>query len=180
MRQSVAGLCLFVCLAACSSSEDEGGPNEPGDGCTRSELEADLQPARIKVPGAPETLPEPPAEGYVVSTTYLRLQHSDAAKEKFRTLNGPILTDLLARPGLIGLELAINETCNTARTKSVWASTEAMYEFVGGEAHGAAVSAVGELSRGGSVVTHWTAKTLDETSWQEAAKRLSIDRGPVY
>jgi hypothetical protein len=123
---------------------------------------------------------EPPAEGYVVSSTYLRLQHTPEAARRFQELNGPIAADLMTRPGLLAIEFGIAGRCNTARTRSVWASTEAMYEFVTGEAHGAAVQAIDELSRGGSVVTHWTAKTLEETSWDEAAARLRGDKGPVY
>ena len=170
-------LCLVLMLplaTACGSSEDEGGPAEPSDGCSRGELESDLTYVPVRA------MTDPPAEGYVVSSTYLRLKHTAAAKSRFQELNGPISTDLLARPGLLALEFAIAGECNTARTKSVWASTEAMYEFVTGEAHGAAVQAIDELSRGGSVVTHWTAKTLEETSWDEAAARLRGDIGPVY
>jgi hypothetical protein len=176
----LCGVLLLPLAAACGSSEDEAGEGEPADGCTRGELESDIQYVPITLPGSPGPLANPPAEGYVVSSTYLRLKHDEAAKGRFRTLNGPIQADLLARSGLVALEFAIEAQCNTARTKSVWTSTEAMYDFVASEAHGAAVQSIGELSRGGSVVTHWTAKTLDETTWDEATARLKGDKGPVY
>jgi hypothetical protein len=176
----LCGVLLLPLATACGSSDDEAGEGEPSDGCTRGELESDIRYVPMPLPGSPGPLAEPPAEGYVVSTTYLRLKHEEAAKSRFRTLNGPIQGDLLARSGLVALEFAIEAECNTARTKSVWTSTEAMYEFVTSEAHGAAVQSVGELSRGGSVVTHWTAKTLDETTWDEATARLKGDKGPIY
>ncbi len=169
---------IFPLASACGSSEDEGSPSEPSDGCTRGELELDLQKVPTSLPIVPAA--DPPAEGYVVSSTYLRLRHEEGAKRRFVELNAAIITDLVARPGLLAVEFGIAGQCNTARTRSVWASTEAMYDFVAGEAHGAAVQAIDELSRGGSVVTHWTAKTLDETSWEEAAVRLRGDKGPVY
>lgn len=174
-------LCCVLVLplaTACSSSEDDSKEGAPSDGCSRGELEPDI--TYVPIPLAGGSLAEPPAQGYVVSSTYLRLRHDETAKSRFRELNGPINTDLLGRAGLLALEFAIAEECNTARTKSVWASTEAMYEFVTGVAHGEAVGAVDELSRGGSVVTHWTAKTLAETTWDEAVIRLQGDRGPIY
>jgi hypothetical protein len=174
-------LCFVLMLplaTACSSSEDESKAGAPSDGCTRGELEADFKGAPVPLAVGP--LGDPPPQGYVVSSTYLRLRHDETAKSRFRELNGPILADVLSRPGLLALEFAIDEKCNTARTKSVWASTEAMYEFVGGEAHSHAMQSVDELSRGGSAVTHWTAKTLAETSWDEAAIRLRGDGGPIY
>lgn len=171
---------LLPLATACGSSEDEAGEGEPADGCTRSDLERDIVYVPITLPGSPGPLADPPAEGYVVSTTYLRLKHEEPAKSRFRALNGPIQEDLLTRSGLVALEFAIEAECNTARTKSVWTSTEAMYDFVASEAHGAAVRSIGELSRGGSVVTHWTAKTLGETTWDEATVRLKDDKGPIY
>jgi hypothetical protein len=176
----LCGVLLLPLVAACGSSEDEAGESEPADGCTRADLESDIQYVPITLPGSPGPLADPPAEGYVVSTTYLRLKHDQAAKDRFVALNGPIQADLLARSGLVALEFAIEGECNTARTKSVWTSTEAMYEFVASEAHGTAVLSIGALSRGGSVVTHWTAKTLDETTWDEATARLKGDKGPIY
>lgn len=171
-------LLTFPALIACGSSEDSNGNPEPQDGCTRGELEPDIVYVPMTLPGGP--LVDPPSEGYIVSSTYLRLRHDEAVLGRFRDFNRTIQADLLGRPGLLGLEFAVAVDCNTARTKSVWASVEAMYEFVAGEAHGAAVQAIDELSRGGSVVTHWTAKSLDHTTWDEAAVRLQGDKGPVY
>jgi len=182
MKWAQLGCVLALGLtAACGSSDDEGGKGAPSDGCTGAALEADLTRLPVSLPGSPEPITELPAEGYVVSTTYLRMLPGDAARNRFGGLVGAIQSDILARPGIVALELGVATGCNTARTKSIWKSNEAMYEFVTGEAHGAAVSAVGELSRGGSSVTSWTAKTLDETTWEEAAVRLGRDDGrPEY
>jgi hypothetical protein len=39
---------------------------------------------------------------------------------------------------------------------------------------------VDEVSRGGSVVVHWDAATLEESTWEEGARKLAASTGPFY
>ena len=55
-----------------------------------------------------------------------------------------------------------------------------MYDFVASDTHQTAVNAVSEVSRGGSTVLHWSAETVEQASWQEAARRLADAKGPFY
>jgi heme-degrading monooxygenase HmoA len=168
-----------------------GSGGAPNDGCTRGAIEADLNDGQ---PGGPPSIVTPtaprwqgpavdPATGalrpgsYVFSSTYLTLRPD--GRPRFGELMGPISADLQTRPGLLAITLALSESCGTARTLSAWESEEAMYAFVASDAHGAAVSAVGEVSRGQSVVTHW-AGTEAGATWARAAEELARDEGPFY
>jgi heme-degrading monooxygenase HmoA len=187
MKTSIFGFLFLVTLAGCSEDSDSEAPlgPDPGavdDGCLRGTLETDIAylprtGPRIDAAG---TLMPPPAEGYVVSTTFLRLRPGDEAGRRFGELFAPIATQLQTQPGLEALQLATSASCGTARTLSVWASPDAMYDFVVSDAHYAAVRAVSEVSRGGSVVVHWTAQTPEQASWDEATKRLTAAKGPFY
>ena len=186
MKAPLFGFVLLATLTACSSEESQppGGP-PPGsvdDGCPRGTLESDivyLPRTGPKVDPSGALMP-PPAEGYVVSSTFLRLRPGEEAARRFGELFAPIATQLQAQPGLEALQLATAAGCQTARTLSVWASPEAMYDFVVSDAHYAAVKAVSEVSRGGSVVVHWTAQNAEQASWNEATRRLDAARGPFY
>jgi heme-degrading monooxygenase HmoA len=185
MKSSLLGLLLLATLAGCSEESDTPEAPAPGavdDGCPRGTLEADMAYLPWTGPkiDAAGTLMPPPAEGYVVSSTFLRLRPGDEAGRRFSELFGPIATQLETQPGLEALQLATSPGCGTARTLSVWASPEAMYDFVVSDAHYAAVKAVSEVSRGGSVVVHWTAQTVEQASWDEATKRLTAAKGPFY
>ncbi|HEU4532705.1 MAG TPA: hypothetical protein VFS00_01260 [Polyangiaceae bacterium] len=160
-------------------------------GCERGAIEADLNEGP---PGGAPSIVSPtaprwqgpgvdPATGalrpgnYVLSSTYLALRPE--ARPRFGELMGPISADLQTRPGLVAISLALSESCASARTLSVWESEDAMYGFVASDAHGAAVRAVGEVSRGQSVVTHWSGNEAKAT-WAEAAQALARDDGPIY
>ena len=52
--------------------------------------------------------------------------------------------------------------------------------FVVGDAHANAIARTPEISRGGSVVTHWTATSIAEITWDEAIVRVAADEGPFY
>lgn len=116
---------------------------------------------------------------YIVSSTYLQLRTDPETRQKFGELMGPIMADLTTRDGLVALSFGDSKQCGTARTLAVWRDEEAMYGFVAGEAHLRAVQAIGQLSRGGSVVMHWTG---DEStvSWSSAMNYLAEAEGPFY
>lgn len=149
----------------------------PTQECERGALESDLQAAPLAGPGLVNGA-LPPGR-YVFSTTYLRLRPEPAAQQRFGALMEPIMADLMARPGLLAVALGVSAQCGTARTFTVWQDEVAMLDFVTGEAHGAAVAAVGEVSRGGSLVTHWLGEE-DDADWSVAARRAAADEGPFY
>jgi heme-degrading monooxygenase HmoA len=187
MKTSIFAFVFLATLSGCSEDSESNAPQgpDPGavdDGCPRGTLETDIVylPRTGPKVDATGTLMPPPAEGYVVSTTFLRLRSGDEASRRFNELFAPIATQLQTQPGLEALQLATSPGCQTARTLSVWASPEAMYDFVVSDAHYAAVKAVSEVSRGGSVVVHWSAQTTEQASWGEATKRLTAAKGPFY
>ena len=180
MRNLLCCLALLA-LPACDN-DDEAPPatvqEAPLADCTRDSLEADLRsfPLTGSAVRADGTL-EPGR--YVVSSTYLRLRPEPAAQARFGELMGPISQSLQAQQGLVALQLATSERCGTARTLSVWRDEAAMYAFVVGDAHQAAIVSVEEVSRGGSIVTHWEDDERGVT-WSTAAQRLGADPGPFY
>lgn len=183
MRSPFLLATLALCAACSGEGEKAGSPSpmEPEDGCARGTLESDIVYTPMtgpKVEGG--KLAAPSGEGYVASSTFLRLKPGDETNTRFQELLGPILAGFPSRPGMQAFQLALAASCNTARTLSVWASVEDMYDFVTSEEHMTAVSAVGEVSRGGSIVVHWDAATAEETSWQEAARKLAAATGPFY
>jgi|JI10StandDraft_1071094.scaffolds.fasta_scaffold95136_3 hypothetical protein len=167
-------LILLFTLAAC-------GPMESADtlplpvseaACTKDALEADgLESAELSA--------IPPGQ-YVVSTTYVRLPHTKSALKRFNELLAPMTDELRTQPGLVRLTTRLSTACNTARTLSVWKSELEMYRFVNGPSHSKAMASVGQLSRGGSVTTHWMGSEADAT-WQKATQMLAADTdGPIY
>lgn len=177
---------------ATGSTGGQGGTGGgEADACQRGVLEDDLSgqnadgsPAPVVWlgPGAdPETGELLPADGvFVASSTYLTLEASPEAQAKFGQLMQPILGDLFTNPDLVAIQLGTSASCATARTFAVWRSLEGMMRFVAGDAHAAAVMSVGEVSRGGSVVTHWEDATIDSLDWDEATARLAATEGPMY
>jgi heme-degrading monooxygenase HmoA len=187
MRHLIFFAAITLC-AACSGSDDKKSTETPGpspgdvdDGCARGALESDLQLNPMTGPMVDEgTLMAPGNEGYVVSSTFLRLQDDETSTKRFLELSGAIIAGLARRPGNLAFQVGLSASCNTARTLSVWSSTEEMYEFVISDEHMAAVNAVSEVSRGGSVVVHWDAATLEESTWEEGARKLAASTGPFY
>jgi hypothetical protein len=155
-----------------------GSPETQADAfadCTRGRLEADLNAAPLAGPGVRDGALEPGE--YILSSTYLQLKPDK--QPRFQELLGPIETDLGSRDGVVALSFGGSPACGTARTLSVWRDDAAMFAFVASEAHSAAARAVGEISRGGSVVTHWTGDQSSAT-WETAARQLAADDGPKY
>ena len=180
---------LFLGLAACSEESETpasagagGTSGNVDDGCPRGTLESDITylPRTGPRVDANGVLMPPPAASYVVSSTFLRLRSKDDANRRFGELMAPISALLEQQPGLEALQLAVSGECKTARTLSVWASLDVMYDFVASDAHQTAVRAVSEVSRGGSVVVHWSAENTEQASWDEAARRLTAAPGPFY
>ncbi len=185
MKNSLMFACVLLPVLTGCSDESEAAPGPAGagdDGCPRGTLELDIAytPRTGPKVDASGTLMPPPGDGYVVSTTFLRLRPGDEAGKRFAELFGPVALQLQHQPGLEALQLATSANCGTARTLSVWSSLEAMYDFVASDAHQAAANAVSELSRGGSTVIHWSAENVEQASWQEAAGRLAAAKGPFY
>jgi hypothetical protein len=149
----------------------------PDDGCHAEELEADMP--RTPLSGAGVVDGALPAGSYAISSTYLRLPAGDAARERFLALAGPVIADIASREGAVASALALSASCNTARTLTVWRDQDAMYEFVGGAPHLAAMAAVGEVSRGGSIAMHWLGDE-SEANWDAAAEQLGAFEGRTY
>lgn len=160
---------FFVLTTACGPDLQDLPPVDEA-ACTKENLEADGRDS--------SELGLPPGT-YVISSTYLRLRHSRAALARFRELNAPMADTLAANPGVVKVVTRLSVACNTARTLSAYKDEAAMYDFVGSPAHAAAVAAVGEVSRGGSIVTHWT-DTEAGYSWQTATAKLAVKAGPLY
>jgi quinol monooxygenase YgiN len=162
--------------AAPVASGGTGAPEaDPFAGCQRGTLEADMNASPLFGPGVRDGALEPGE--YIVSSTYLQLNPDKQAR--FQELLEPIEADLASRDGVVALSLGGSPACGTARTLAVWRDEAAMFAFVTGEAHSAAVPAIGELSRGASLVTHWAGDQTSAT-WETAAGKLATDDGPTY
>lgn len=153
---------------------DSGTPF--GD-CSRGTLEQDFAAAPLAGAGVVDGKLR--AGNYVISATYLQLRQEAAAQQRFGELMGPILAELQTRPGLVAISLGTSSRCGVARTLSVWEDDIAMLGFVASKAHGAAVSSVNQVSRGGSLVTHWAGDSTQAT-WSAAAEQAAKDDGPFY
>ncbi|MBL8679157.1 MAG: antibiotic biosynthesis monooxygenase [Myxococcales bacterium] len=176
---------LFLCASA---SMGCGAPMPSSDGgadasvedpaCAAPGLEPDLRPSPLMgaAVGANGALEE---GQYVFSTTALRLKSTPAAGQRFMQAMGEINAELATQPGLLAYSFATSARCNVARTLTVWRDEASMYAFSTGAAHRAAVRAVGEMSRGGSRVTHWNG-AASEANWPRAQEVLAASAGPTY
>jgi hypothetical protein len=159
-----------------NESEPAADPTELSD-CTRGTLEPDLQAAPLDGPGVSDGALIP--GDHVVSSTYLQIGRDAASRQLFEQLVAPVTAELQVRPGLLALSFGSSESCGTVRTLSVWEDDVAMLGFVTSTAHANAMARVTEISRGGSVVTHWTGDAAT-ANWPTAAQRLGEDDGPEY
>ena len=145
--------------------------------CEHFELEPDFAGSALAGPGV--------ADGglmegdYIISSTYLQLRAEPEVGQRFGELMQPIMADLMSRDGLVALSFGDSKRCGTARTLAVWRDEVAMFGFVIGEAHGRAVQAIDQLSRGRSVVMHWRADKSG-ASWSSAMNYLAEAEGPFY
>ena len=161
--------------AASSATSEEPAPS--ASACTRGTIESDFNATPLDGAGVQDGNLPPGA--YVLSTTYLQLRVDPASQQRFGELMGPILADLQTREGLLAFSLGNSAECGSARTLAVWRDDVAMFGFVTGDAHGTAMASIGEVSRGGSIVTHW-AGDADEATWAKAADKLGAEDGPFY
>lgn len=172
----VAVLLLVACADDGTEPRDPPGaegammPIDAFEGCERGTIEDDLQAAPLSGRGVHDGVL---AKGqYLVATTYLRLQPDKRAR--LNELVGPVVTDLVQREGLLGMTLGTSPGCNSARTLTVWRDEEAMLDFVVGAAHARVMQATDEVSRGGSLGTHWSGDESTAT-WEAAAAHLDAD-----
>ncbi|MBM4779125.1 MAG: hypothetical protein GQE15_15575 [Archangiaceae bacterium] len=165
-------LVLFT-LTACGPMEDPDAlPAVDETKCTKDVLEADGLDS--------DQLAALPAGQYVITTTYLRLPHKKSALKRFNELVAPMTDELKNHQGLVRVTTRLSSSCNTARTLAVWKSELEMYRFVNGASHAKAMGSVTQVSRGGSVTTHWLGSEADAT-WQTATQKLAADTdGPTY
>ncbi|MCA2976774.1 MAG: hypothetical protein INH41_28425 [Myxococcaceae bacterium] len=173
MKSLLFPLSLLTLVVGCGPGVDPDSlPPVDETACTKAQLEAD---GRDSAPLAAL----PPGQ-YVVSTTYLRLPLRRSALARFSELTAPMEDELRANAGLVRVTTRLATSCNTARTLTVWRTEADMYRFVGSPAHARAMAATPEVSRGGSVTTHWSASEAEAT-WQVATRKLAEDDdGPVY
>jgi hypothetical protein len=173
-------------LLGCASDDEASNDASQSDalqseprfaGCARGTLEPDLMSTPLAGPAVGDGALI--SGQYVVSSTYLQIRTDAASQQLFDELVNPVLADLANRPGLMALSLGRSEACGTVRTLAAWQDDAAMIAFVTGPAHLTAMRRVGDVSRGGSVVTHWLG---DETApnWASAARQLAADDGPLY
>lgn len=148
------------------------------DVCRRDVVESDISESAWRGPGLTEDGRIPPGS-YVMSTTYLRLQDGWGTTFTFWRHIASIGVALQDQPGLVGWTTASSSLCNTQRTLAVWKDEKAMVDFVIGDAHTAAVEAIGDMSRGGSITQHWPGTEADAV-WAKARQELGAINGPLY
>jgi heme-degrading monooxygenase HmoA len=190
----LSGLCyagLVLALSGCGSEAEEPGraPRSAtsvvpaDDPCQRYTLEADM--VLLGPLQGPTVDPESgelqlPSSAFVVSTTDLRLRGEASAQQRFAELVQGIGEALPTQPGLLAVQFGSAESCGTARTLSVWQDEESMLGFVTSPAHTAAMAAMSEVSRGGSIAAHWSGTDASDVSWTKAAEELSVSTRPEY
>lgn len=181
---------VLLCMTQLGCGEARAGTSQPDDlavagsdapptaaACERYKLEPDFEGAPLTGPHVQDG--ELMAGDYIISSTYLQLRAEPEARQKLGELMAPIMADLMKRDGLLALSFGDSKRCGTARTLAVWRDDVAMFGFVTGEAHGRAVQAIDELSRGGSVVMHWSGDK-SSASWSSAMSYLAEAEGPFY
>lgn len=165
---------LSASLVACT---DDGGSQDDND--LQSCVEDDFQSEPLAGAGYnPEQgLVGPQQDTYIASTTFLILDPDQGAR--FEELVGPIAADLQTREGLIAVAFGQSQKCGTVRTMAVWASEQAMGDFVLSDAHVAAMAETSVVSLNGSV-THWEV-AADEIpmSWDLARSKIA-EVGALY
>jgi hypothetical protein len=167
----VISLALVACGEDSAPTVDAGGAGDAGNElCRAGVMEPDANVLPFAGPGVAAGGVLMPFTGEVnVSTTYVRINPD--ARMRFQDLSGAVIADAQSRPGLVALGLEISAGCSTARTLSVWESTEAMLQFVVAPAHAQAMMEATDVSLAGSTVVHWTTSDVAEASWDEAIER---------
>lgn len=152
-----------------------GCANEPEDPCQASELAEDFA---LDNPAADPALWDVPSDA-IVAGTYLRLNPDNLGV--FQQAAGPVIEDLLSgREGLLFFSTGNSQTCNIARTLTVWESETAMMDFVVGDAHLGAIEVTSQVSRGGSITDMFTVSELSSVDFAGIAIAFADHDGPVY
>jgi heme-degrading monooxygenase HmoA len=158
---------LSATLAACADDKDQGGND------LQSCVEDDFvgQPLAGRGYNPDQGLTGPLQDSYIASTTFLILNPDQTAR--FEELTGALAADLQTREGLVAVGFGQSQKCGTVRTLAVWASEQAMTDFVLGDAHAAAMAEVSVVGLNGAV-THWEV-TPDEIpmSWELARTKIA-------
>ncbi len=169
--RNILSLFLMSVIACGPAVDPDALPPIDETACSKDRIEAD------GVESAPLTVP--PGQ-YLITTTYLRLPLSKKAMARFSELAAPMEAELRTNKGLVRVTTRVSTSCNTARTMTVWKSEADMMTFVTGPAHAKAMAATPEVSRGGSITTHWMDSEAGAT-WEKAAQSLAADNdGPIY
>lgn len=190
---SCGAAATIVLLSACSQAPSEPDPDPSAlpdladpqfAACSRDVIEPDWQPSPLAGAGVDAKtgmLVAPKSGSYIVSTTYLALKPGAETGQRFGALMGPIMAQLKMQRGLAALTFSTSQKCSTARTLSVWEDEASMFDFVASPAHLSAVRAVGEVSRGGSLVHHYPETDVARaTSWSTVVAQLKTVTGPLY
>ena len=177
----VFSIALFALTEGCGGAPTQASPDFPDSGCGRSDLEADFKTTALSGSAVDGGFLVPPAAGtqYLISSTYLQLRKGEVTQNRFNEVMKPISEALPTQDGLLAIQFAVSERCGVARTMVVWRDQPAMYKFVTGAAHQKAINAVGDVSRGGSVVTHWVGTEAD-FNWNTVRAKFALHTGPEY
>ncbi|WP_437585817.1 antibiotic biosynthesis monooxygenase family protein [Sorangium sp. So ce1000] len=174
---------LGVILSGCGSDPDTKTTDAPLAECTGGVLEADLEADALTGPGVdPETgklRPPPEGSSYTVSATYGVRRQGDAVMERHLQIFGAIQAQLASQPGLLAIQLGYSPSCGSGRTLAVWASTDAMYDFVMSPAHLAGIDAADELLEPTYVVTHWETAETDGITLPDSVRRIQAFGDPA-
>ncbi|GAB4568408.1 MAG: hypothetical protein Tsb0020_21830 [Haliangiales bacterium] len=159
-----------VGLSACG--EGDSGPKLTTGAELQSCAEDDFRAAPLMGAGYnPESgFTGPVQESYIAHTTFLILRPE--AGERFNQLTGPIIADLETREGLIAYSLGSSEQCGTVRTMGIWASQEAMYDFVLGPAHSAAMAESAVVGENGATTSWEVLPDEIPMSWDLARRKI--------
>ncbi len=194
MKRTAYWLPIFaIVLAGCSDDTDPAdAPDGDGDkantevdvdalyACDESDFTVTVPFTGPNVDPNDGSFVELTADRYVIHTTHLI--YKPESLDEVLELSFDIFADIALRPGFLGMSTAGSERCTNVRTVGVWASEEAMYGFVAGEAHMVAMSRTTAISRTGKV-THFEA-TPEEVSaldWDVArAKIAGVEPSPLY
>jgi len=158
---------LSTSLVACT--DDGGQAKNDLQSCVEDDFQA--EPLAGAGYNPEQGLVGPQQDTYIASTTFLILKPDQGAR--FQELAGAIGVDLQTREGLIAVAFGQSEKCGTVRTMAVWASEQAMGDFVLGDAHLAAMGEASVVGENGAV-THWEV-AADEIpmSWDLARSKIA-------
>lgn len=169
---------FWITFPACG--DDDSGKESVE--CSRGVVESDYEPDVFMGPGvSPDgKLVLDPNKEYTVSATYGQpVPGPDGAPvtQMYVDIFGDISTTLMNSPGLVAFTLASSDSCGSGRTLGIWESEGAMYEFVMSPAHLKAMSNANKLLKPGYAVTHFSAQTANQMTFQEGAKHLAEVEG---